>query len=246
MNMERDLMKDPEYRKLRIAQQRSNMERNYPGLVEALGLSEKEADRLFTLLAENQVAMSAESMLLTANGNPDQAAMEEMSRRQQAMQREQEDSLRAMLGGKYGQWQEYQQTRSSRTRVTSMGSQLAQAGMPLTDAQSRALTTALIAEQQRQRQSPPLMPQTAGLNPNDPDFRVKMMEESMKRSEENNRRMLDAAAPHVSARQLAALREQFDQQASMSRISMRMQMERERLQSQQTQQTQQQPVVILR
>lgn len=232
MNLERDLMKNPEYRKLRLAQTRVNMERNYPGLAEELGLSEKEADRLFDLLAEHQTAMSAESQLIGLNGTQDQAAVQEMIRRQQAMQREQEESIRNMLGGKYSQWQEYQQTRPARSRVTSMGSQLAQAGMPLTEAQTKALTSAMIAEQQRQRQDALLTARSQPINPADPDARARALEETMKRTEENNRRTLEAAAPHLNARQLAALREQNEQQAAMLRISMQMQAERERLQPQ--------------
>ncbi|MEO8313914.1 MAG: hypothetical protein ABI645_03875 [Pseudomonadota bacterium] len=231
MDRQNELMKDPEYRKLRVAQQRLSIERSYPGLAEALGLSEKEADKLFDLLTESQVAMSAETQLSIVNGTPDQAAMQERMKRQQAMQREQEESVRAMLGSKYTQWQDYQQTRPARSRVTSMNSQLAQAGMPMTDAQTRALTTVMISEQQRQRQEAQTMARPAG-NPTDPDYRAKMMEESLKRTEENNLRTVEAAAPHLSAKQLAALREQMEQQTAMTRISMRMQAEQERLRTQ--------------
>jgi hypothetical protein len=231
-NLQRELMKDPEYRKLRMAQTRANIERNYAGLVEELGLTDREADGLFDLLAKNQLAMSEESQLLSINGNPDQAAIEEMSRRQMAMQREQEESIRAMLGGKYSQWQEYQQTRPARSRVTTLGSQLAQAGMPLTEAQTRSLTTAMIAEQQRQNQEMRTMARTVPINPADPDARVKMMEENFKRTEENNRRMVEVAAAHMSSKQLATYKEQMDQQLAMNRISLKMQIEQQRLQSQ--------------
>lgn len=232
MALERDLMKDPEYRKLRLAQTRMNMSRNYPGLAEELGLTEKEAEKLFDLLAENQVSQSAETQLFSINGTQDQAAMQEMSRRLQAMQREQEDAVRNLLGpGKYTQWQDYQQTRPARSRVTSLAQQLAQAGAPLNDAQTRSLTAVMIAEQQRQRQDMQTQAlNRSQLNPADPEYRTRMLEDSFKRTEENNRRMLEAAAPHLSAKQLAAAREQMEQQAAMSRISLRMQLERERLQ----------------
>jgi hypothetical protein len=236
--MERDLMKDPEYRKLRLAQLRSNIARNYPGLAEELGLSDREADKLFDLLAENQLAMTGETALLTANGSPpDQAAVQQIIQRQQASQREQEAAIRSQLGdAKYAQWQSYQQTRPARQRVMTMNTQLAQAGLPLTDSQSRALTTAMIAEQQRQQQDTQSFARAMGNgNPSDPNFRAQLQEEMRKRSEENNRRMIDAAAPHVNAKQLAALKDQFEQQAAMSRISSRMQIERDRLQQQQAQ-----------
>jgi hypothetical protein len=233
LNRQNELMKDPEYRKLRLAQTRASIERNYPGLAEELGLSEKEADKLFDLLAENQVAMSAEVQLLSVN-TEDQAAMAEMSRRRTELQREQEASLRNLLGGKYAQYQSYQQTMPARSRVTSIGLQLAQIGMPLNETQTRALTAAVIADQQRQRQDAQLAVRPAG-NPTDPEYRAKMMEDALKRTEENNRRLVEAAAPHLNAKQLAAFREQMEQQTAMNRISQRMQIERERLQNQQQQ-----------
>jgi hypothetical protein len=232
LNMQNELMKDPEYRKLRLAQTRLSIERNYSGLAEELGLSDKEADKLFDLLAEHQIATSAELQLLAANGNQDQAALEERSRRQQALRREQEEALRAMLGGKYPQYQDYQQTLPARQRVTSMGSQLAQAGLPLSVAQTKSLTTAMVAEQQRQMQEARTTPPTVPVNPTDPDARAKMMEEMFKRSEDNNRRLVEAAAPHMNAAQLAAYRSQIEQQAAMNRISLKMQIEQQRLQPQ--------------
>jgi len=144
-NLQRELMKDPEYRKLRLAQTRANLERNYQGLAEELGLSDKEADRLFDLLAEQQTAQSAESSILNIN-TQDPAAVQEYTRRLQAMQSEQNEAIKSMLGSKYTQWQDYQQTRPARTRVMSMNSQLAQVGLPLTDAQTRSLTTTMIAD----------------------------------------------------------------------------------------------------
>jgi hypothetical protein len=231
--MERDLMKDPEYRKLRVAQQRRNAERNFPGLAEALGLSEKEADKLYDLLTEQQVTMSAETQLVVANnGTIDQAAMQESTRKRQVLQREQEEALRAALGSKYTQYQEYQQTRPARMQVTNFGTQLAQAGVPLTDSQSRALTTVMIAEQQRQRQDAQLMARPVALNPSDPDYRAKMLDDQLKRQEENNRRTIEAVSPHMNAKQVAALRDQMEQSAASLRLSMRMQIERERVQAQ--------------
>lgn len=211
---DQDLMKDAEYRKARITQMRMQIEKSYPGLAEELGLSEREADKLFELIATNQLATTAELTARTANGTPDFAAM---TQRQSAMQKEQEEAIRTMLGaGKYQQWQDYQSTRPARQQVTALGGTLATAGVPLSDAQSRALTSVMIAEQQRQRQQPPRLP------PPDPgaDARTRtaqLLEDSNRRTEENNRNVLEAVAPHVNAKQLAAIREQFEQQNAQRR-----------------------------
>jgi hypothetical protein len=111
----------------------------------------------------------------------------------------------------------------------SMGTMMAQAGAPLNDTQTKALTTMMIAEQQRQRQDSQTLARNLG-NPSDPEFRTRLQEESMKRQEESNRRILEAAAPTLSTKQLAALREQFEQDDAMRRASSRLQRERERMQ----------------
>src|SRR5688572_15860565 len=54
---QQEMLKDPAYRKARVAQTRTNLMVQYPGLAEELGLTPDEADQLFTLLAENQVEM---------------------------------------------------------------------------------------------------------------------------------------------------------------------------------------------
>jgi hypothetical protein len=232
-NRQNELMANPEYRKLRLAQQRLNVERNNRGLAEELGLSDNEANRLFDLLSENQLALMNEPQLLSVNGTQDRPGSEEMMRRRQALQREQDEALRAMLGGKYAQYQDYQQSRPARNQAMAIGTQLAQAGLPLTDAQIRSLTTVMRTEQQRQGQDPwTTAPAPAAVTPVDLDTRIKMMEESLKRTEDNNRRTIEAVAPHMSARQLATYRKQLEQQAAMNRISIKMQIEQQRLQAQ--------------
>jgi hypothetical protein len=220
---EQDLMKDPEYRKARLTQTRIQIARSYPGLAEELGLSEREANQLFELMAVNQLNMTTELTTSITAGNAvsittnaqDAAAR---TQRMQAQNREMEESIRAMLGNKYSQYQDYQQTRPARNQAVTMGSQLAAAGQPLSEAQSRALTTAMIAEQQRQRQQPatPLALPTAGSM--DPQARtVMMLEDSMRRQEETNRNVLAAASAHLNASQVAVLRQQFDQQNAARR-----------------------------
>jgi hypothetical protein len=144
--IERDLMKDPEYRKLRVVQQRSYVEINNPDLAEELGLSEKETAGLVNLLAEIEIAGQIASPALSNNASLDLATVEEMRRRQEALQRQQDESLRTMLGGKYSQWQEYQQTVGARRQVRALAQQLALAGAPLSETQTRSLTAAVISE----------------------------------------------------------------------------------------------------
>jgi hypothetical protein len=212
---EDEMMKDPEYRKARMALRRVDIQRNYPGLAEELGLSQKDADALFELLVENQEKMTAEFSAMRGAAQMDQAARDEMSRKSQALQRELETQVAALLGpARYAQWQEYRQTQSGRQQAVQMGRQLAEIGQPLSDVQQRALAKVLVVEQERMTQT--MQELTRNLNPSDPQARLQVQEQAMKLEEEYNRRVLDAASGTLSARQIASLKQQYETQAAMS------------------------------
>lgn len=226
---ERDLLADPEYRKLRLAQRRLDMQRNNPGVADALGLSDKDADRLFDLLAEGQIRMNelpavsanaANAIAANSNAIDARTALEETARNRQALQKQQDESLVALLGSSgFERWQEYQQTRGARSQAVSLGSQLLQVGLPLSNAQLKPLTAALIAEQQRQRLESPSVVRNEVIA--DPQARAAAQEEAQRRSAESNRRLLAAIAPTLNPQQLAVFREQFETQEAMNRVSAR-------------------------
>lgn len=188
---ERDLMKDPEYRKARISQARMTLKRVYTDLQEELGMSDAEVERLYDILAEQQAGGTTNS----------------------------QQALRDLLGpGRQAKWQEYQQTLSARSRASSMTAMLAQSGHPLTEAQLRPLTTALIAEEKYLRQNPSALSIPGGLTP---EARAMLQEEQVNRQEESNRRYLEAAAPYMTPQQLALVRETLENQVAISRASAR-------------------------
>jgi hypothetical protein len=184
-------MKDPEFRKARISQARMALKRLYTDLHEEMGLTDAEVERLYDILAEQQAG----------GGNNSQQA------------------LRELLGpARQEKWQEYQQTLTARSRATSMTAMLAQSGHPLTDAQLRPLTTALIAEEKYMRLNPSPTLNAAGMTP---EARALLQEEQVNWQEESNRRYLEAAAPYMTPPQLALVRETLENQIAMSRASAR-------------------------
>lgn len=220
---QQEMMKDPEYRKARLAQTRMSAPQNYPGLVEELGLTPEEADRLFDVLAENQLEMNDVSMLAaTINGvPPDPSALEDASRRRTEMQRRQDEQLMAMLGSaRFSQWQDYQQSQGARLQVAQLGRTLDGIGMSLSPEQSRPLVAAYVAEQKRQRDENQRM--FANVQQLGPADQARMMEERHKQQAESNRRIVDAAKPHLSSQQIEALQASLDQQLVMSRATSRM------------------------
>jgi hypothetical protein len=231
---QREMLKDPEYRKARLAQIRLQLPERYPGLAEELGLSLDQADRLFDLLAESELEMSSSSMLVIGpNGQVDPAQRQEMQRQQQELRAKQDAALNAMLGdARMGKWQEYQQTQVSRQRVIQLGRTLDAMGIPLTAAQRRPLNEAMAAEQARQQQDQLAMvrelrgsvPQGPGSQP-DPQTQARLQEENFRRQADSNRRLVDAVSPHLNPRQLDLLRAQLEQQLAMNRASSRLQRE---------------------
>jgi hypothetical protein len=208
----KERLRDPEYRKTLLAHMRADIGRLYPGLVEELGLSEIEAGKLFDLLADSQLARAEDGYILGGQVDPQEARY-----KQEEFDRILDEAIQAQFGAKYAQWQSYRQTRSARSQVTAMVTHLVQAGRPLTEAQNRAVTTSLIDELQRQEQEARSLPRTPPGNPEDPAYRARMMEELSSRTEENNRRTLDAVARHIDADQLAVLRNQLERQTGLIR-----------------------------
>jgi hypothetical protein len=219
----RDLMQDPEYRKARLTQVKMTLKRSYTDVAEELGLSEKETEQLFDLLAEQQMGPNL-SLSMGADGQPDRQAMEEMARQRQAAQRKNEEALAALIGpARQPKWQEYQLSLSARSRASQMSGMLASSGYPLTEAQVRPLTTALIAEEKYVRDQQP--PSRRSM-PTNPESFLRSQEESINQQEESNRRYLETAAPYMSSRQLSLVKEVLEQQIAISRASARMQRER--------------------
>jgi hypothetical protein len=211
---ERDLLKNPEYRKAKLTQARLRLALGNPGLVETLGLSRTEADHLFEVMAETQLKLTDEftEMVAKAAGTtPSMAAM-----RERASGRE--DPTRAVLGeARYAQYQGYQRNaKPVLSRVSSLGYTLDSASQPLNDSQARALAAAILTERQRQEAVAASRP-----NPNTgvPRNAADTMAEYRKTEEESRRRVIAAVSPHLDSAQIDALQKENEQQIAWARQS---------------------------
>jgi hypothetical protein len=221
---QRELWKDPEYRKARLAQIRAQVGRNYPGLAEDLGLSPAEESHLLDVLAEAELNTNATFSTLSSSAN-DPETSKQISARLTETMRQRDDAVIAALGpdGK-ARWDEYQQTAAGRSQANSYNTMLAQAGMPLSATQLKSLSTVVVAEQKRQRDEMTAL--TRNINPQDPTAIAQIEPELRRRQNDYNERVLAAAAPIMSAQQIQLLRTQFEQQNAMNRA-----MERARAQA---------------
>ena len=197
---------------------RMRVEQNYPGLVEELGLSGEEAERLFNVLAEARLNLESVGAV-GANGQPD---AQESSRRLQALQRQQEESLAALLGtARYSRWQNYQKTGLARMEAVDMGTQLARLGQPLSSTQQKSLVTAVIAEQERTREDRERMAEgmARSFNSGNPQAVALLQQEAASLQEQSNRRILEAMGSSLDARQLDLLRRQFEVKDGLDRAA---------------------------
>jgi hypothetical protein len=216
---DRDLLKDPEYRKAQLTQARLKLAQSNPGLVETLGLSRTEADNLFDVMAETQLKLTVEFTEMVAEAAatpPSIAAMREtVSGR--------EDPAREVLGeARYAQYQEYQRNaKPVLSRVSSLGYTLNSASQPLNDSQARALAAAILTERQRQEAAAASRPNP---NPGVPGNAADTMAEYRRAEEESRRRVIAAVSPHLDSAQIDVLQKENEQQiASARQIDARLQ-----------------------
>jgi hypothetical protein len=223
------LLVDPEYRNAVLAQTRLSLQNSHPGLIEELGLSGSDADELFTLLAENQIG-STNGLFDGRNlASTDPATNAERERLQRENRARLDESLVALMGSdRHAQYQDYQRTRGARSTVTAYGNTLVQANHPLSASQSRALISALATEQQRQQGGVQTIARNLSSTTNALD-QIRLQEEQLNRQEETNRRMLGVMATHLAPEQLETLRAQFESQIALSRASLRVRRERDRV-----------------
>jgi hypothetical protein len=137
-----------------------------------------------------------------------------------------EDSLITLLGqDRLLQFKEYQQTSAARNLVGGIGNTLALAGQPLASAQLRPLVSAMAAAQKRQQGELQAVPRPAN-----PAAVAQQREQQLRRSEESNRILLEAAERFLTPAQLAIYRAQLEAQVAQTRASIRLQQERDRVQ----------------
>ena len=205
----RETMSSPEGQEMARAQARRFLPQRYPGLGKALNLTPDQENKLFDLLARQQADQSANTLaLLTGGGARDPGAIQEMQRQRQELQQANSSEVAAMLGSKYPQYQEYQESLPQRQQVTQLQTLLSSSGNALSDAQADSLTTALAAEQRRISQE---SGSATGLT----------VEQRLQRNADNNQRLVNAASAHLNSQQLDSYQKMLDQQQNMGNALLR-------------------------
>jgi hypothetical protein len=208
---DRELKKDPEYRKAQQTQARLRLALSNPGLAETLGLSRTEAEDLFEVMAETQLKLTDEFTEMMAKSGT-AAAMTAMREKASGL----EDPARAVLGeARYAQYQEYlRNAKPVLSRVSSLGYVLNGASQPLNDSQARALAAAILTERQRQEAVAASRPNP---NPGVPRNAADTTAEYHKNEEESRRRVLAAVSPYLNSAQVDVLQKEDEEQTAFAR-----------------------------
>lgn len=235
---QRQLMQDPEYREAMRVQTRGNFARQYPGVIQELGLDSQQADEFFDLLADQQMRANEQMQPVwdMDSADPtDQAAMQERHRKIAEQAAENQRKSEAEMAARFGQdklqaWKEYQSTMGVRYELENMRSTLASNGVPLNDELSKPMLKAL-AQAQVQASQAEANEYAAGVSRGVPlaarvvtnnSFDDGNMERHIEAQRKRNQRMLDALSSYLSFEQREALEKQQEAQLKMQEAQYRL------------------------
>jgi ribosomal protein L12E/L44/L45/RPP1/RPP2 len=235
MERQRMLLRDPEYREAMRAQQKMGLARSNPNLARDLNLTSDELDRLYDVLAEQQLrAMENSRPFWSGNGEqPDAAKMQEFHRKQMEQQRSNEAELRRTLGdARYREWQEYQSMTGVRWEADRVRTSLASAGVPLDESLAKPLLKTLHEQQMKMMQqqaaaasananvSARLVASSGWSAATSPDM-LKMQENSLEMMAQHHKRQREALASVLTPEQLKVIEYDHNLEQQMQRAQLR-------------------------
>lgn len=230
----RQLMKDPEYREAMRVQARNNLVRQYPGVVQELGLDPQQASEFFDLLADQQQRLTDQMESLWEVQGPDPVAQQEqqskIQQRSQELQRNSEAELAARFGqDKLQEWKQYQSTLGARYQMDQMRNALAAQGAPLSDDVSKSVLRALADAQKAEADelsaafSRGTDPRAARLSFATGALSPENVEQHLETVRKRNQRMLDAISPYLTYEQRQAIEQEQRAQLKVQEAHMQMQ-----------------------
>jgi hypothetical protein len=226
---QRQLMQDPEYREAMRLQSRGNLARQYPGVIQELGLDSQQADEFFNMLADQQMRASEQMEPLwdaDMAEKPDPAGLQEQHRKIQQAASENQRKNEAELASRFGQdklqaWQDYQSTVGQRYQLENMRNTLAAQGLPLSEDASKPMLKALAAAQKAEMDeysaavSRGAAPALGRMSAQVAFDNANNWEQQIERTKKRNQRTLDAVSSYLSFEQRAALEKEQDAQLKM-------------------------------
>jgi hypothetical protein len=216
------MLKDPEYRALMRAQHRLNMQRSYADIGLFMNLSDDETERLLDLLAEQALQSMEQRPRFGRMGPPTEDEVRDMQRTFEEQRKNNEAEIAALLGPKYSEWQQYQQSGWARMQVSNLRQALALSNEPLRTEQVKPLIDAITREQQQ------LAPRAQGLNMGatgrpTAEMMARWTEERIEQTKQAHERIRLAVSGLLSPSQYEQLRRQQEQEIQMQELHARQQ-----------------------
>jgi hypothetical protein len=225
---ERALLRDPDYREAMLTQHRAMVASSYPDLAKELDLSPDEAERLMTLLADQQLRAQENQNVSLVGGPLDPAAVQEMQRAAQAWQHTVDQEIAGLLGDdKHRAWKEYLSTLGVRYQVKELRDNLAGKGAPLRDDQLKPLQRALGETQRRQMEEWSRNPPRAHLTPanglsTSVASQLAAQEETLQRQTAHQQHVRDSLASILTPEQLQYYEDEQNMQLRLQQAHLRM------------------------
>ena len=213
-----------EGKKMMRSQMSMAIKMQYGSLAKDLKLDPKVADQVLGLLGDRQAALSEAAFGAMKNGALDDAGTKEMTTKAEALQKDYDEKLKAVLGDEgVTQLKDYERTLGDRMMLAMHEQQFAAAGSALDQSQRDGLLQIMKDERMKTPESPFDMS-----NKGDPGRQIAamrddaMVENWLKQEEAYQQRVLQTAPQTLNPDQVNALRESFKQQLDMQRFGIKM------------------------
>jgi hypothetical protein len=211
-------------KKMMRSQMAMGLKMQYGGLAKDLKLDPKVAEQVMSLLGDRQMALTEATFGAMKGGALDEAAAKEISAKSQALQKEYDEKLKAVLGDTgTTQLKDYERTLGDRMMLNMHEQQFAASGTPLESTQRDSLLQIMKDERLK-------TPVSAFETMNDGDASKTFaairddaaVEKWIKQEEDYQRRVIQAATQSLNPDQVNALQESFKQQLEMQRFGVKM------------------------
>ncbi len=211
-------------KKMMRSQMAMGLKMQYGGLAKELKLDPKVADQVLGLLGDRQMALSEAAFSSLKGGALDEAATKEIGTKSEALQKDYDAKLKAVLGEQGAtQLKDYERTLGDRMMLTMHEQQFTAAGAPLEQAQRDGLLQIMKDE----RLKTPATPFDAANGGDSSKAFAAMRDDAavekwLKQEEDYQQRVLQAATKALNPDQVNALRDSFKQQLDMQKFGMKM------------------------
>ena len=213
-----------EGKKMMRSQMAMGLKMQYGGLAKDLKLDPKVADQVLALLGDRQAAITEATFAAMKNGTLDEAATKDIASKSEAMQKEYDDKLKAVIGDDgVSQLKDYERTLGDRMMLNMHEQQFTAAGAPLEQTQRDLLLQIMKDERLK---TPASAFDAANTGDSSKAFAAMRddaaVEKWLTQESDYQQRVLQAATQTLNPDQVNALRESFKQQLDMQRFGVQM------------------------